>query len=377
LSGSRDGSVKQWDLESEQCVQTLTANILSPVNCLALTHDRTKLFCGHSDGSVVMWALGIKKSIQVSTFQDFDTCVTCVLVTHDDSAVISVSASNLIRRDLYEPHRDAVHFHGVHLIRSVVLSADSTLVFCCCFELLVIWNAITGQLLSEVEQTRFSAISAPCIARAGVFNFIACRSSKKTYRDDGYELLLLEYNSEEHSVIEIQRGNRGERYEGNYEDDKDYCDIRFQYECRYSDDEYQHRKYDNDTHPYSVCLSNDGKRVICGHENGTVFVGRFLEKEVLCSMGNFAGQQFQPMLLREPRRERIYRREACFREEDSFGVAISGDGAFCASSSPGNTVAVWDLNKMLKFAESSEGCNYPPRVKFEGHTDHVLAVLFF
>jgi WD40 repeat protein len=328
-------------------VQTLTADILSPVLCLAVTHDRTKLFCGHSDGSVVMWDMGKKKGIQVSTFQDFDTCITCVLVSHDDSAIISVS-SHLIRRDLYKLDRDAVHFHRVHPnpIQSAVLSADSILVYCCCGHKLEIWNAITGQLL-EVKNFFFI-----CMARVGVFNkFMACLDSI-----DDLNFRLLESNLEEIDDYLYRLEKFG--------------DIDAPY--------YNAPYYDA---PYSICLSDDGKRVICGLRSGKVFVGRFHEgRDDGRDYDKFHDQFFQTMEIREPRRESVYLRSWNERfDHPVFGLAISGDGAFCASGNSGNTVAVWDLNKMLKFDLEARGrfFNYPPRFKFEGHTDHVLAVLFF
>jgi WD40 repeat protein len=343
-------------------VQTLTADILSPVLCLAVSHDRTRLFCGHSDGSVVMWDMGTKKGIQVSTFQDFDTCITFVLVSHDDSAIISVSSIHLIRRDLYKLDRDAVHFqkhfHGVHPSQSAVLSADyhpfrsaffsadSRLVYCCSESKLVIWNAITGQLL-KVTTSHFL-----CMARVGVFNkLMACCA----YGQDGscLEFRLLELNLQEI--------------------DSHTCTLND------IDDSY----HDDDA--YSICLSDDGKRVICGLKSGQVFVGHFHESQRDQRLYHkFHDQFFQTMQIREPRRESVYLRKLrkCHFWNEGFyhpvGVAISGDGAFCASGNPGNTVAVWDLNKMLKFdLEAHVNFNYPPRFKFEGHTDKVLAVLFF
>jgi WD40 repeat protein len=131
LSASLDGTVKKWDLTSERCITTFNASIFSPVHCLALSNDCSKLFCGHSNGSVVMWSM--KKGVQAASFQSHTKLITCILVTNDDQAFISGSYDRTLKRwHLDQPHQAITCFLGHTLgIAGAALSADNSRVYSC------------------------------------------------------------------------------------------------------------------------------------------------------------------------------------------------------------------------------------------------------
>jgi WD40 repeat protein len=322
-------------------VQTLTTDMLSPVNCLALTHDRTKLFCGHNNGWVVIWDIKKEKGIQLSTFRYTGNDIICVLVANDDSAFISVSSCELIRRDLDSDVMD--FFIDVaklfrFRIRSAVLSADSSLVYCCTSTNIIICNAITGELLSEISKEITSRARSfwkvgdiTCIARAGASNaLVVC-----AYSCYGHSLILLE-------------------------SDSSFC---FEYHGYFFRDEMPEV---DDAEACSVSLSHVGDRVMCGLGSGNVFVGHSDEDDWYDLSEN-------NLLLRDPP-QRLSRYAIM---DPICGVAISADGALGASGSPDNTIAVWDLNKMFEFHKKFRRRFNYPSIKLEGHTGQVLAVLFF
>lgn len=57
ISGSKDGLVKVWDLDTQRCVQTLVGHH-NPVWALAVSPDNTTLVTGSTDKILRVWKLG-------------------------------------------------------------------------------------------------------------------------------------------------------------------------------------------------------------------------------------------------------------------------------------------------------------------------------
>lgn len=55
LSGSRDATLKLWDLETGQCLRSMA--VASPVRSVALTPDALWALAGHEDGTMTHWRL--------------------------------------------------------------------------------------------------------------------------------------------------------------------------------------------------------------------------------------------------------------------------------------------------------------------------------
>jgi WD40 repeat protein len=80
-SGSSDAHIRQWSLESHECLATLKQHSRG-VEALAVSNDGLFLYSGSSDRSILRWNL---QSLQVEkSYLGHDTNVTCIHVSDDD-----------------------------------------------------------------------------------------------------------------------------------------------------------------------------------------------------------------------------------------------------------------------------------------------------
>ena len=114
VSGSRDHTVRVWDLERGVCVATLEGH-QEAVVCVALTSDGRRAVSGSADRRVRVWDL--ERGVCVATLEGHQGPVLCVALTPDGRRVVSGSEDNTVRVwdlergvcvDKFEGHHDFV-----------------------------------------------------------------------------------------------------------------------------------------------------------------------------------------------------------------------------------------------------------------------------
>ena len=94
VSGSRDHTVRVWDLERGVCVATLEGH-QGPVLCVALTPDGRRVVSGSEDNTVRVWDL--ERGVCVDKFEGHHDFVSCVALTPDGRRVVSGSVDRTVR----------------------------------------------------------------------------------------------------------------------------------------------------------------------------------------------------------------------------------------------------------------------------------------
>ncbi|KAI9258911.1 WD40-repeat-containing domain protein [Phascolomyces articulosus] len=154
VSGSRDHSVKLWDLDNYMCVASETHHEGS-VLCLKIASDDEWMVSGSSDGTCVLWKLsgGNTKGNKLQplsrlrghTSGVLDVCIVenKYIVTASRDATVRVwdrySAKELRRLEGHAGPVNALQAHGHHVVSA---SGDSKV---------KLWNAETGECLRTFD----------------------------------------------------------------------------------------------------------------------------------------------------------------------------------------------------------------------------------
>ncbi|WP_261891276.1 TIR domain-containing protein [Acaryochloris marina] len=94
LSGSADKTIKLWDLDSGQCLQTLEGHI-AYVESIALSADGRRALSGSADKTVKLWDLNSGKCLQ--TLQGHTDDVSSVALSADGHRALSGSADKTVK----------------------------------------------------------------------------------------------------------------------------------------------------------------------------------------------------------------------------------------------------------------------------------------
>ena len=140
VSGSRDRKIKFWDIESKQCIRTLSGHTGS---VLCLQFDDELIVSGSSDCTIVVW--DFKTGEKKQSFLGHSSPV--LDVRFNKSVVVSCSKDNTVKvwslemgvllRSL-QGHKAAVNSIFLHGNLLVSASGDTTI---------KLWNIETGELL--------------------------------------------------------------------------------------------------------------------------------------------------------------------------------------------------------------------------------------
>jgi WD40 repeat protein len=95
LSGSRDGTVRAWNLQMER-EQWRSPVLPSPVTSLAVSPDGRYALCGYDDGALRLWRL-LAHARERQAFQGHEGPITSVTFTPDGKRAVSTSEDKTVR----------------------------------------------------------------------------------------------------------------------------------------------------------------------------------------------------------------------------------------------------------------------------------------
>ncbi|KAJ3127178.1 Glutathione S-transferase zeta-1 [Nowakowskiella sp. JEL0407] len=144
VSGSRDRTVKFWDLETKQCLRTLEGHSGS---VLCLQYDSRYIVTGSSDSTIIIWNYTTGEKLKVLTGH---TCPVLdvrfnehILVSCSKDCTVRVwDINNGVQIRSLVGHRAAVN--AVHLYENFVVSASGD-------NLIKLWDAYTGKFIRDFK----------------------------------------------------------------------------------------------------------------------------------------------------------------------------------------------------------------------------------
>ncbi|MGA2257616.1 MAG: WD40 repeat domain-containing protein, partial [Thermoguttaceae bacterium] len=89
LTASQDGTVRIWDVQTEQTLCTLTHK--QAVLCVAVSQDGTRILTGSEDNVVILWSLKNDRADELFRLEGHTAAVTSVAFSPDASRAITGS----------------------------------------------------------------------------------------------------------------------------------------------------------------------------------------------------------------------------------------------------------------------------------------------
>ena len=307
VSGSLDGTLKVWDLESGKELQTLFGH-RGDVGAVAVTPDGQRAVSGSSDGTLKVWDLESGKELQ--TLSGHRGPVGAVAVTPDGQRAVSGSSDGTLKVWDLESGKELQTLSGhrgdVGAVavtpdgqRAVSGSSDGTL---------KVWDLESGKELQTLSGHQGN-VYAVAVTRDG--QRAVSGSSDGTLKvwdlESGKELQTL--SGHQSRVLAVAVTPDGKRVvSGSLDDTLKVWDLE-------SGQELQTLGHQSPS--YAVAVTPDGQRAVSGSGDGTLKVWD-LE----------SGQELQTL---SGHPARVY------------AVAVTPDGQRAVSGSDDNTLKVWDL----------------------------------
>ena len=147
-SGSRDGTVKLWDVATQQDITTLTAR----ANSVAFSLDGTTLASGSYDGTIELWNVVTQQNI--GTFEGHTNQVSSVALSADGTIFASGSYDGTIELWNVVTQQNIGAFEGhTNQVSSVALSADGTILASGSYDgTTKLWDVATQQNIDILEE---------------------------------------------------------------------------------------------------------------------------------------------------------------------------------------------------------------------------------
>lgn len=150
ISGSRDKSLKIWDMESGKCIHTLLGHTDS-VNSAALSPDGKMAVSGSGDKSLKVW--DVESGECIHTLVGHTDCVNSVALSPDGKTAISGSGDNFLKVWDLESGKFLRTLEGhAGPVLSVALSPDSRLAVSGSDDRTIkIWKLDSGECLGTIK----------------------------------------------------------------------------------------------------------------------------------------------------------------------------------------------------------------------------------
>jgi WD40 repeat protein len=150
VSGSRDKTVRVWDLKTGEKVAILQGHTWD-VNSVAFSADGSRVISGSDDNTVRVWDLQTRGKVTV--FQGHSMPITSVAFSADGSRVVSGSSDSTVRVwDSQTGGNIAVLQGHTDWVNSVVFSADGSRVISGSDDKTVrVWDSQTGENVAVLQ----------------------------------------------------------------------------------------------------------------------------------------------------------------------------------------------------------------------------------
>jgi WD40 repeat protein len=146
ISGSQDGAIKIWNLETEDLICTISAHNDS-VNTIAITPDGSHIISGSQDGTIKIWNLETEKLID--TLTGHYASVNAVALTPDSSVLISASSDCCLKvwnlKTGKELHTLIGHRASVQAVTVILTNNNKWVISGSYNDTLRVWNLETGK----------------------------------------------------------------------------------------------------------------------------------------------------------------------------------------------------------------------------------------
>ncbi|HSE24192.1 MAG TPA: caspase family protein, partial [Pyrinomonadaceae bacterium] len=148
ITGSRDKTIRIWDLNSGAAIRTLKSP--GEVNGLALNSSGDVLAAANSDGTITCW--DIVNGVSVRTLKDHTNEVLCVRFSADGNKLASASADrSVIVWDLQTGLKIHQLQGSIDAVTSVVFSQNSKWILSASYDgTILLWQAATGKLMATL-----------------------------------------------------------------------------------------------------------------------------------------------------------------------------------------------------------------------------------
>ena len=165
-TGSEDGTVKLWDLVTQQDIATLEGHT-AQVNSMSFSSDGSTLAIGAQDGTVKLWDVETERDI--ATLEKHTTGVSSVSFSSDGSTLATGAYDETVKLWDVETERDIATFRHREGVYSVSFSSDgSTLATGAWDGTVKLWDVMTQRNIATLRSGGgpmvFSPVDATLLA---------------------------------------------------------------------------------------------------------------------------------------------------------------------------------------------------------------------
>ena len=149
-AGSRDGTVKLWDVVTQQDIATLEGH-MSGVNSVVFSSDGVTLATGSWDGTVKLWDVTTQQDI--ATLKVYTEGITSVAFSSDEVTLATGSHDGTVKLWDVETERDIATFRHTSGVHSVSFSSDGAILATGSWDRTVkLWDVATRQNIATFEE---------------------------------------------------------------------------------------------------------------------------------------------------------------------------------------------------------------------------------
>ena len=145
-SGSRDGMVKLWDVETLQNIATLRLGS----SAVAFSTDGKKVASGSYDGIIELWDVVSQR--EIATLKVHTEGIISMAFSSDKRTLAAGSHDGTVKLWDVETERDIATFRHTDGVNSVAFSPDGTTLASCSWDRTVkLWDVVTQQNIATLE----------------------------------------------------------------------------------------------------------------------------------------------------------------------------------------------------------------------------------